>query len=134
MLNYNMIRALSEAADQTYKAFSTEAWIKAIQVSVQGMATIFFVLILMWGVLGIFKIVFAKKDNKAKKPSAPIVEAPASEPLAEEESADESELIAVITAAVAAYREAESNGATDNGFRVVSFKRASQNRSWNSNK
>ena len=134
MLNYNMAYALSTAADQTYKAFSGEAWAKAIQVSLQGMATVFLVLILMWGVLGIFRIIFTKKDNKEKNSSAPVVEAPAPEPQAEDESVDETELIAVITAAVAAYRAAESDGASDNGFRVVSFKRASTNRSWNSNK
>ena len=136
MLNYNTVYALSTSAEEAYKAFSGEAWAKAIQVSVQGMATIFLVLALMWGILGIFKLVFAKKEPKAeKKVSTPAVENTPS--VIEEESTvgDDAELVAIITAAVAAYRASESDGVeASDGFRVVSFKRASQNRSWNSRK
>ena len=49
---------------------------------------------------------------------------------------DDGELIAVITAAIAAYRASEEGLTGDdvNGFRVVSFKRATKGRAWNSNK
>ena len=136
MLNYNMLYALSTSADETYKAFSSEAWAKAIQVSVQGMATIFLVLVLMWCVLGIFKLVFAKKEPKVKKESpTPVVENPPSVAVEECNASDDAELVAIITAAIAAYRASESDGGESaDGFRVVSFKRASQNRSWNSRK
>ena len=51
-------------------------------------------------------------------------------------AADDGELIAVITAAIAAYRASEEgmSAAEAGGFRVVSFKRASTGRAWNSNK
>ena len=132
----------------TYEPFSAEAWKYAGEMTLLGMGMIFTVLALLWGVLAIFKMVFAnkpKKDSQAdqgNEGSAPG-NAVASEPSDDVISAviaagiqayreDESrELIAVITAAVAAYRAEE--GSTGD-FRVVSFKRASGARSWNRKK
>ena len=130
--------ALDASADIKYKAFSPEAWAKAAEVAIVGMLMIFAVLSVLWGVLAIFKTVFAKDAPKANTPKA---EAPAAVPEAVEATAapaasDDGELIAVISAAIAAYRATEEglDGDAASGFRVVSFKRAAKGRPWNSNK
>lgn len=135
--------ALNVSSDTKYEAFSGEAWAKAGEVTLLGMGMVFAVLAILWAVLAIFKLLFAKDTQGAqstqstetkKAVSAPTVaEAPA--PAAAAVS-DDSELIAVITAAVAAYRASEEgmNDAEAGGFRVVSFKRAANGRAWNSNK
>lgn len=123
--------ALSVSSDTKYSAFSAEAWTKALEVTILGMGMVFAVLAILWFALVIFKTVFAKDQNKSKKVE---VSAPASvaepEPVAE---ADDGELIAVISAAIAAYRAEEEGcvGEDVNGFRVVSFKRAANGRAWN---
>ena len=132
--------ALDASADIKYKAFSPEAWAKAAEVAIVGMLMIFAVLSVLWGVLAIFKTVFAKDAPKANTAKA---EAPAAVPEAAEATAapvpaasDDGELIAVISAAIAAYRATEEglDGDAASGFRVVSFKRAAKGRPWNSNK
>ena len=123
--------ALSVSSDTKYSAFSAEAWTKALEVTILGMGMVFAVLAILWFALVIFKTVFAKDQNKSKKVE---VSTPASvaepEPVAE---ADDGELIAVISAAIAAYRAEEEGcvGEDVNGFRVVSFKRAAKGRAWN---
>ena len=132
--NYLQAFALSIREDGTYAPFSGEAFKYAGEMTLLGMGMIFTVLALLWGVLAIFKLVFAEKAPKTEKPKAAPV-APA-EPTSVEEAAsamatDDTALIAVLTAAVAAYRDAEGESG---GFRVVSFKRASGSRGWNARK
>ena len=91
------------------------------------MGTVFVVLIFMSFIISLLKYIPAlfdrssKKESKAATPAAP---APA-EPVFSEPEADDSELIAVIAAAIAA---AEGTG-TD-GFVVRSIKRRKSNK-WN---
>ncbi len=129
---------LSAAADTKYAAFSAEAWAKAAEVAIFGMAMVFLVLAILWGVLAIFKL-FAPSESKAPvKGAQPKEEKVSAPPAAVAPSArtDDSELIAVLTAAIAAYRASEegTDPNTAGGFRVVSFKRTSTPRSWNSGK
>lgn len=116
-------------------AFSVERWAYAGKMTLLGMLMIFAVLGVLWGVLSLFKIVFAGKTPRKEKKEAPIAEAntavtvPPAAPVAAPQ--DDLALIAVLTAAVSAYREAEG----ENGdFRVVSFRRTSNGRAWNSKK
>ena len=130
----NNIYAIAVAPDKTLPMFSPEAWIYAGQTALLGMGMIFAVLGLLWGVLSVFKLVFAGKTPKAPKTvektpaAAPEVKA-APTPVAAAE--DNGALIAVITAAVAAYM-AESGESTGSGFRVVSFTRVKGGKPWNS--
>ena len=133
-------RALNVSADTVYKAFSPEAWMKAIEVTVVGMGMIFAVLALLWGVLGLFKVFFAKDSGKKVKEKADLkkavevaVEETLVENVQEDASAaqDDGELIAVITAAIEAYRASEGGAENAGGFKVVSFRRASNARGWN---
>ena len=125
---------LAARADGTYLPFSADAWKEAGQMTLMGMLMIFAVLGALWGVLAIFKLIFAGKTVKVK------AEKPAPAPVKVEEKADTSdqnasndELIAVITAAVAAYMAEENGGeVSTSGFRVVSFRRVGGGGAWNS--
>ena len=94
---------------------------------------IFSVLGLLWAVLSIFKLVMVGKAPKAKKENTVATPAPVAE--AESVVADDGELVAVIAAAIAAYRASEGMDASDaSAFRVVSFRRAANGRAWNANR
>ena len=86
------------------------------QTTLIGIATVFSVLIIIWGALSIFKLFLYDIPNK-KKNEEPVVEAKV-QPVNDVKS-DNSEIVAVIAAAIAA-AEADSNGAK---FKVVSFRR-----------
>ena len=87
------------------------------QTALIGMATVFSVLIIIWGALSIFKLFLYDIPNK-KKNEEPIVVETKVQPVNDVKS-DNSEIVAVIAAAIAA-AEADSNGAK---FKVVSFRR-----------
>ena len=130
--------ALNVSSDTKYPAFSADAWMKAAEVTLMGLGAVFAVLAVLWLVLSIFKLIFVKdtatkSKTEEKKTAAPE---PKPEPVAVAEKTDDGELIAVITAAIAAYRASEEGLTGDdvNGFKVVSFKRATKGRAWNSNK
>lgn len=125
----------------------------SLEMLADGLGTVFLVLILLWGLLSLFRLVFYDIPNKRKKdahaPSEPQ-DTPDDTPVAEASSEsydevayeaqyeDETQLVAVITAAVAAYMdtENEANGIVaddiNTSFRVVSFKRKSGGE-WNKN-
>ena len=128
--------ALSVGSDTKYQAFSGDAWAKAAEVTVLGMGMVFAVLAILWGVLAIFKLVFAKEKKPSNTVKAEVPKAAEPAPVAVEAVTDDGELIAVITAAIAAYRASEEGMSQTEagGFRVVSFKRAGTGRAWNSKK
>lgn len=97
------------------------------QVTLLGMGTVFAVLALLWGLVEVLHLLLGhpaeKKVSKPVKAEAPAP-APVVEPAAPVQSepvpvANDLDIIAVITAAVAA-----ASGASPSSFRVVSFKRA----------
>ena len=96
---------LIAATENLGRAFSAERWAYAGRMTLLGMVMIFAVLGLLWAVLAIFKLVMAEKAPKAKEEKP--VATPA--PVAEEESvlSDDGELVAVIAAAIAAYRASD---------------------------
>lgn len=86
---------------------------------------------LLWAVLSVFKKVFGGSRSESEEPVVNTVSAPASAPVSA--PASDAQLIAVLTAAVAAYMAEENGTAPDpSTFRVVSFKRVSNGRAWNS--
>lgn len=101
----------------------------ALQVSLIGMLAVFAVLTIIWGALVLMRIVIeAITKQKNKKNKGSDTNEPAVKVSAEEASSvdyDDEQLVAVITAAVAAARaeKAKKDGRTVGGFRVVSFKR-----------
>ncbi len=131
MLNVNVVpTALS------IFTFNRETLVMAGETVVLGMGMIFAVLSTLWAILAVFKLVFAGPTPKEKKPEAkdeaqpvvaPAAPTPPAAPVAE---TNDAELVAIITAAVAAYMAEEGTEYTG-GFRVVSFKRVRGGRTWN---
>ena len=70
-MNWFMLNsfALSLRADGTYSPFSGDAWAFAGQMTLMGMGMVFAVLAILWGVVAIFKLIFAGKSPKATKTS-----------------------------------------------------------------
>ncbi len=111
-----------------------------LTVFVTGILAVFGVLAVLWGVLALFKIFFydipEKKKAEAKKKAEQSEIAPVTVGAAEETEApteeDDTQLIAVITAAIAAYRSsAEASAEPALPFRVVSYKRVRGACGWN---
>lgn len=128
---------LTAASAELGGAFSVERWAYAGRMTLLGMVMIFAVLGLLWGILAIFKLIMVggtPKPEKKKSAIAEVVEESAT--VAEEpEAADDGELVAVIAAAIAAYRASEGMDAADaSSFRVVSFRRTANGRAWNTNR
>lgn len=121
------------------------------EMLLRGLGTVFMVLIILWGILSLFNVIFGtqpKKSPETKKPvkpaakqeSAPVPQKeavkqePAFVPQKEATNAapaDDGALIAAITAAIETYRAEEGVFALP--FRVVSFKRKSGSSGWNGN-
>lgn len=100
-----------------------EALIEGAQTTVVGLATVFAVLILLMLVLYILKLIFYK-EPKTVKETAPV---PTEVKVEEKNIVDEKELIAVLTAAVAA----SLNTSTYN-LQIKSYRRVeSKNSAWN---
>ncbi len=116
----------------------------ALQGSATGMIMIFSVLGLLWFIVYLARVVLYDIPNKKKqeaknkeKKAAPVVNVAAEAPVAAapvQTSAvaqDDGELVAVITAAIAAMIESgDYKNEFVGGFRVVSFKRSSSG-AWN---
>lgn len=123
--------------DGTYAPFSGEAWLEALKMLVLGMGMIFAVLGILWGVLALFKVIFAR-PKKAKAKGEPEAVKSEETPVVVEETpvavatSDDTELIAILTAAIVAYESEQGNEVSVGDFRVVSYRRANGGRSWNS--
>lgn len=127
---------LKAAADADLGGFmSPERLELAGQVVLIGLGMVFAVLALLWGILVIFGKVMTRQKKQADEPT-PAPEAPAEQTVSavsESEPAvpsaeDDGELIAVITAAVAAAIESDEvlSSRFASGFRVVSFKKSAR--------
>ena len=126
-----MLNALTLFAPKAL-AMSTETLNMIWQTPLLGIGMVFSVLAILWGILCIFKLVFDKpapKSTPAPTPKAEPVVIP--EPVVTEQT-DDTELIAILTAAIAAYEASCGNEVAPGGFRVVSFRRANGGKAWNS--
>ena len=111
--------------------FSAQRIEWAIKVTLQGMLMVFAVLALLWGVVAVFKVFLHDiPEKKAAKKAAlakAVQEVAAPEAEAEVEAVpaeDDGEIVAAITAAIAAMLQSEEyKGQFESGFRVVSFTR-----------
>ena len=133
MLNNELFRlgALAIREDGTYTPFSGEAIKYALEMTLLGMGMIFAVLGVLWGVLAIFKLVFARPKKEKAAPAAPTAVAQESTPESLPAETDDGELIALLTAAIVAYEAEQNPEAPIGNFRVVSYRRANGGRSWN---
>ena len=132
----------TEIGKDTKPADFSERLEYALQGTVTGILMVFAVLTLLTLILYASKVVFydipKKKREKEQEKNKVSFEAPAPiytpEPI-EDDAAnvpDDTELAAVITAAIAAMLEGEEYaGQFKSGFRVVSFKRSDSTGAWN---
>lgn len=128
------ILTLAATASETAEKVSETAGMSIGEIAIYGgkkslfgTVVVFAVLILLWGILSLFRYIFeALEKGKTTKPTIkPVdvktVEEPSYTPVQITENiTDNKKLVAVITAAISAYRE-KSGEST--GFRVVSFKK-----------
>lgn len=96
---------------------------KALLNTVMGMGTVFVVLIFISWVISLFKYLNRPSKPAEKQEAAPVVDNVVTQIEEREELSDDSALVAVITAAIAAY-EGTSGADSNSGFRVRSIKRA----------
>ena len=137
MVVNNVLAVASSAADLG-GAFSAGRWAYAGQMTLLGMVMVFSVLAILWVILSLFKVFFAKSEDAQKAQTATVVNTekpaepvPVAMPAPAAQHTDE-ELVAILTAAVAAYIESEGQSESyAGGFRVVSFRRVGGGRSWN---
>ena len=132
LFNLSEIRAVSLITTDAQTL--TMMW----QTVVLGMGMIFAVLGLLWAILTLFKLVFVGKTPKESTPKtkpAPVAveskPAASTAPVSAAPAQDDA-LIAVITAAVAAYMAESGEQMGAGGFRVVSFARVRGGKPWNS--
>ena len=140
MFNNELLRlgALAIVPDQKAVPFSGEAWLYALEMTLMGLG-IFAVLAILWGVLVIFKLIFAGKSEKPKKENlektvkteSPEVKVAPAKSAPIPAASNDAELIAILTAAIAAYEAEQNPNAPALNFRVVSYRRANGGRSWN---
>lgn len=98
----------------------SELMVRAALNTLIGMGTVFVVLILISLIIACFGLIPKLQEKFAKKTEVPVAApAPAVVVDEEEELADDTELVAVIAAAIAAYE-----GTSADGFQVRSIKRA----------
>lgn len=86
-----------------------------LTTAVGGYLLVFVVLALIWGLLEIFNVIFAKKPKALTHKE--IKEETIPEPIIQKKT-DDSELVAVITSAISAY-----TGKEQSTFKVVSFRK-----------
>lgn len=142
MIKNELLRivALEILPNQKAAPLSGEAWLYALEMTLLGMGMVFAVLAILWGVLCIFKLIFAKPNTKEEKASKEVKAEPTPAPKVESTSSpapvaaanDDAELIAILTAAIVAYESEQNPNAVPGNFRVVSYRRANGGRAWNS--
>lgn len=125
MNNITLIASGISSSMDTTRTFS-ERMLLGAEVSLLGLAVVFAVLALLWGLLSLFRFFFYDIPNRKKSAETEQIDSPSAEantsiviPTAPTASSDD-ELVAAISAAVAAYMNAEG---TSSGFKVVSFRR-----------
>ena len=111
--------------------FTSETLEMLWQTPLLGMGMVFSVLAILWGVLILFKFIFARPAPKKTESASSSVAEVISEPT-EQDQSDDGELIAILTAAIVAYEADCGNEVAPSGFRVVSFRRANGGKAWNS--
>ena len=98
-----------------------------------GMGTVFAVLILIYGIISLFnfipKIEAALAKKNESQPAATSVDNAITQIVESEELTDDLELVAVISAAIAAYEAGQGNASAD-GYVVRSIRRVSNGSKW----
>lgn len=106
-----------------------ETMLYALLNTVMGICIVFLVLLLIAWIISLFKYINKFEKERAAKTAAaaPVVEEPVQEEILEEEElSDDLELVAVVTAAIHAYEEAQGNEVPADGLVIRSIRRANR--------
>lgn len=117
------------AATQTEEKRSLgETMLYALLNTVMGICIVFLVLLLIAWIISLFKYINKFEKERAAKEAAPapVAPEPAPEIVEEEELSDDLELVAVITAAIHAYEEAQGNDVPADGLVIRSIRKANR--------
>jgi sodium pump decarboxylase gamma subunit len=106
----------------------SEALSEGLKVTGTGLAIVFGVLIILMIVLMLFKVIFYKDPAKQTKAEPVQAAAPAPATAPAEEDVDEAELIAVLTAAVAASLNTSTYNLQIKSYRRIDSKRPAWNK------
>ena len=137
----NFIPVLAAAETFAYGTWG-EKFALCGRMILTGLGTVFLVLVILWGVIAVFGAVAKMSERReqqrimeeVRNSPAPndMTKGASAAPVPEPEAApaeDDGVLIAVITAAIEAYRAAEGKPA--GSYRVVSFRQKKTRKSWN---
>ena len=107
-----------------------EALAEGGQTAIIGLSTVFSVLIILMIVITIMKLVFYKKPEAPKAPAAPVESEPVkpAEPVIQADEMDDEELVAVITAAIAASLNTSTYNLRIKSLRRIDNKQPAWNR------
>ncbi len=125
MINTLTSAQMLDSAVNVHEKFSSagDALSYGLPMSLFGFAMVFFVLMVLWGILTLLKVFFYTIPNSkknAKKEEKKVVEhVPVP---VQTQTNNDGEIIAAIIAAIEAYRTQTGHSAPGN-FRVVSFKK-----------
>ncbi len=133
MNTLNAVQMLDAVTKNTKFESVGEALEYGLPMSLFGFGIVFGVLVLIWGILALFKVFFYTIPNAKKNPAPKVKAEPKPEikaaPVAEvtaapvvQASSNDGEIVAAIIAAIESYRAA-SGFTAPGGFRVVSFKK-----------
>ena len=96
----------------------------ALLNTVMGIVIVFLVLLLISKIISLFKYIYKFEQGKATKKVEAEAPAPVEAEEPQEELSDDLELVAVITAAIHAYEEAQGNEIPVEGLVVRSIRKA----------
>ena len=109
----------------------TDKMSEGIAVSIMGFIIVFVVLLVIMGILSLFNLFAKIETRRASAVNTPEAPAPAiTAPAPQENLTDDTQLVAVITAAIAAARTSEGEGGIEgtDGLFIKSIRRAN---AWN---
>ena len=104
---------------------------EGVAVSIMGFIIVFVVLLVIMGILSLFNLIAKIESARGAAANVPSVPTPAIDTPAQEENlVDDTQLVAVITAAIAAARASEGEGGIEgtDGLFIKSIRRAN---AWN---
>lgn len=125
----NPFTAMAATQTEEKRSFG-ETMLYALLNTVMGICIVFLVLILIAWIISLFKYINKFEKERAAKEAAavpaPVVKEPVPEIAEEEELSDDLELVAVITAAIHAYEEAQGNDVPADGLVIRSIRKANR--------
>lgn len=104
-------------------AVSKDVLVRAGQNTIMGISIVFVMLLLISFLISLFKFIGKLEGKKPAAPAAPVAPTAPAAPIESVDETDDLELVAVITAAIHAYEEAQGNDLPADALVVRSIKK-----------